>query len=377
MVAANKETKTVALRVVLAAGFLVGLLAILYVANLQGGKKRIREDIWFTPIAGNGVGHTADALFLGTSRVSASIQAAVFDQILSQTLHHQIQSANLGMGGSTTSEYVLGLRRVQELNPEAIRGSVVFIEAPVGYAEYRTWKDSWLIDQTPELLSRYLTRSDLPDFLLKSNTPTHQKLVVAADVLFGAEENISRLRTTFRAWFDAATFALVASFLPAPQEGNVSDLATGGGIQVDRKSVEKARGTAMAHIRQELSNQEPRRDWDASTIHSLVEKVRELGAQPIFYEMPLSREMASMYATPVRQQDRVAFQEALVRWKVPMLSPRIATTDEDFPDIWHLRKSRAQEFTQALTVDFLEKFVVPALRAAQPPPKADSTKIGA
>ncbi|MEK7392265.1 MAG: hypothetical protein AAB214_06840, partial [Fibrobacterota bacterium] len=55
----------------------------------------------------------------------------------------------------------------------------------------------------------------------------------------------------------------------------------------------------------------------------------------------------------------------------------IATTAEDFPDEWHLRKSRAPEFTEALTREFLEKFVAPAMRSAQPDPAVDSTKTGA
>ena len=44
---------------------------------------------------------------------------------------------------------------------------------------------------------------------------------------------------------------------------------------------------------------------------------------------------------------------------------------------WHLRKSRAPEFTEALTREFLEKFVAPAMRSAQPAPSVDSTKTGA
>jgi hypothetical protein len=67
--------------------------------------------------------------------------------------------------------------------------------------------------------------------------------------------------------------------------------------------------------------------------------------------------------TPTRVQDWTSFREALQRWKAPYLDPRIATTEDDFPDIWHLRKSRSAEFTKDLTREFLDQFVLPAMRA--------------
>lgn len=351
-------------RILVAAGFVAGLLGLFAWLNSQGGKGRIQGDIWFSAIAGSGVGHTADALFLGSSRVSAAVDSRVFDQILSQVLGRQIQSANMGMGYSTVAEWAMGLRRLQELNPEAIRGSVVFIEAPMGLPEYKTWDDTWVVDPAPELMSRYLTKSDLPA-LFRSNTPAVQKGLVAANVLFGYDENITRVRRSFQKSFDDATLSLFSSVFPIPKEDQATDLTSRGGIRNDKKGVEDAKSLAMNTVKQELSDTLPRRDWDKTTLLTVVQRLRELGAQPIFFEMPMSPTMATIYETPLRIQDRVHFQEVLEIWGVPYLAPRIATTAEDFPDIWHLRKSRAPEFTQNLTVEFLEKFVYPAIRQAQ------------
>lgn len=360
-------------RALVATGFVAGLLGMFFWLNAQGGKGRIQDDIWFSRVAGSGVGHTADALFLGSSRVSAAIESQVFDQILSQVLNRPIQSANMGMGYSTTAEWAMGLRRLQELNPEAIRGSVVFIEAPMGLADYKTWKDSWVVDQAPELMSRYLTASDLPA-LFRSGTPAAQKMLVAANVLFGYDENISRVRRSFQSWLDGATLSAFSAFLPIPVEDQSTDLTSRGGIRNDKKGVEDAIALAKGMVAKDLVDQKPQREWESTTFFTVIQRLRESGAQPIVYEMPMSSTMARVYETPVRLQDRAAFQEALKAWGVPYLSPRIATVDEDFPDIWHLRKSRSQEFTQALSMEFLEKFVYPAIRRSAARPVPDSVK---
>lgn len=360
-------------RALIATGFVAGFLGVFFWLNAQGGKGRIQGDIWFSRVAGSGVGHTADALFLGSSRVSAAIETRVFDQILSQVLGRPVQSVNLGMGYSTTAEWAMGLRRLQELNPEAIRGSVVFIEAPMGLADYKTWEDSWVVDQAPELMSRYLTASDLPA-LFESNTPAGQKLLVAANVLFGYDENISRVRRSFQTWLEGATLSLFSLVLPIPVEDQSTDLTSRGGIRNDKKGVQDAIALAKSVIQKDLADQKPQREWESTTLFTVVQRLRELGAQPIVYEMPMSSAMARVYETPVRIQDRVAFQEALKAWGVPYLAPRIATVDEDFPDIWHLRKSRSPEFTQNLSMEFLEKFVYPAIRRSSAAPATDSVK---
>jgi hypothetical protein len=363
-------------RILVATVFVAGLVAIFAYLNKQGGKGRIEGDIWFSRVAGEGLGHTADALFIGSSRVSAAIVADGFDQMMGQVLRRPIQSVNLGMGYSTTAEYVMGLKRLRDLNPEAIRGSVVFIEAPMGLPDYSTWSDTWLVDAAPELMSRYLTSGDLPR-LFRSNTPTGGKLLVAANVLFGYDENITRIRRSFQSWLDATTLSVFSGLLPISVEGGTADLSSKGGIRTDKKGVDDAKIIAQRTIAAELADQRPRREWDNTTMFEVVQLLREMGAQPIFYEMPMSPGMSAIYQTPVRIQDRAIFQAVAGRWGVPYLKPTIATTEEDFPDEWHLRKSRAPEFTEALTREFLEKFVAPAMRSAQPAPSVDSTKTGA
>lgn len=344
-------------------GFAGGVVAVLVLLNVRGGQGRIREDIWFTPLAGEGSGRTVDAIFIGSSRVSAAIETRAFDEMLAQVLQRNVVSVNLGMGGSTTAEYAMGLRRLSELNPDALRGSVAFIEAPMGMADYQTWHDSWVVDQAPELMSRYLEPGDLSRFLLRSRTPFEQKAVVAADVLFGLEYNLPRLRRTFQGWLDKETLPWLSTLLPFPVDDGPPELASSGGILGDKKSVADARALAITTFAAQLVAQKPQRDWDSTTMCSVVLQLQQMGALPVFFDMPLSRTMAAVNLTPTRVQDRTSFREALQRWKAPYLDPRIATTEDDFPDIWHLRKSRSAEFTKDLTREFLDQFVLPAMRA--------------
>ena len=68
----------------------------------------------------------------------------------------------------------------------------------------------------------------------------------------------------------------------------------------------------------------------------------------MFFEMPLCSVQTATYNTLVRQRDREQFLDHARQWNTPVLHPAIAFADDDFPDLWHLRKSRAAGFTTAL-----------------------------
>ena len=58
--------------------------------------------------------------------------------------------------------------------------------------------------------------------------------------------------------------------------------------------------------------------------------------------------MRSPYQTQAAEVRRVRFAADAKRNGVQILHPASTTTDEDFPDHWHLRNSRRAELTVAL-----------------------------
>jgi len=60
------------------------------------------------------------------------------------------------------------------------------------------------------------------------------------------------------------------------------------------------------------------------------------------------------YDTEIRRADRTAFRALLKAWDCPMLEPTFGATPDDFPDAWHLRASRAPDFTRALAASFAQ-----------------------
>jgi hypothetical protein len=71
-------------------------------------------------------------------------------------------------------------------------------------------------------------------------------------------------------------------------------------------------------------------------------------AHPVFFEMPLCSVQSATFDTPVRRRDRENFAAAARAWGTPVIRADVETSDADFPDLWHLKKSRAAAFTKAL-----------------------------
>jgi hypothetical protein len=131
---------------------------------------------------------------------------------------------------------------------------------------------------------------------------------------------------------------------PAP----TADLRSTGGIRTDAEGIENAKKLAVELAKQSLDHQVPQREWEKSIVADLVKLIQQAGGQVVFYEMPLHSVQAAPYQTPLRQADRVAFRQQATEWNCRYLEPDFVAPDVDFPDYWHLRKSRSQEFATKL-----------------------------
>jgi hypothetical protein len=92
----------------------------------------------------------------------------------------------------------------------------------------------------------------------------------------------------------------------------------------------------------------PRHLTDRSVVADMVALVHEQGGRVVFFEMPMHRIQGGTRNDPARAEDRRLFQQQIRAWDARFVPTTITTVDEDFPDIWHLRRSLAAPFSISL-----------------------------
>lgn len=368
-------------RLVTAGFVLAGTIAGLLALNAWARPAEGRRDIWYGPVAdylqqGGRFSH----LFLGSSRVRAAVRPEVFDSIVGGAFGTPLQSINLGIGHCTLVEHWFGLRKLLEVDPLALQGVVVLIEAPAGLPAYQGWRDDWIVQDRTDLLVPYLKKGDLWRLWKEAGTPVGEKFLITANLVAPYVENLPRARVLAMAELDTLLETVFSPFASAPEERSSTgaDLVSEGGIRTDAKGVETAREMAIRMARDDSRDQAPWSNWDTTAIRDVVNLVREAGGYPVFFEMPLSDVQMAPYRMPVRAKDRADFPAVLQAWKVPMLKLDFPHDSTDFPDLWHLRKTRAPDFTAALARSYVEASRPAAPTAARDTSTAvtDSVKAG-
>lgn len=360
-------------RLVTAGFVLAGTVAGLLALNAWARPAEGRRDIWYGPVADYlGQGGRFSHLFVGTSRVRAAVRPEVFDSIVGGAFGAPLQSINLGMGYCTTIEHWFGLRKLLEVDPLALQGVVVLIEAPAGLPDHQQWTSDWIVQDRTDLLTPYLKRGDLWRLWKEAETPAGEKFMITANLVAPYVENLPRARAMAMANLDTLLAGLFSPFVRSqalPEDGG-ADLVSEGGIRADAKGVETARDIAIRMAREDLASQTAWSSWETSALADVVRLVREAGGYPVLFEMPLSDVQLAPYSTAVRNNDRIGFAGTLASWKVPMLKLDFPHDSTDFPDLWHLRKTRAPDFTAALARAYIE-----ASRPAAPAAAPDTSAV--
>jgi hypothetical protein len=300
------------------------------------------------------------ALFIGSSRVQASITPRAFDEALAARGQAPGRSLNLGRGHTTDSEHYLGLRRVLAADPAHLRGVVVFAEAPGGLAGQSRWdRDGWAFEEQPGLLVEVLGLGDLPRFLRSTGLTRETRAHVALRTLLRPVALFHRRERLRQHWNAHVLPALAGGRLPepipqAPLGADLEGPGPGSSIRADPAAFAQARRSAQEFGVMLLRNQAPFGDWRGSIQEDIVRLVQSHGGRMVFFEVPQSDVFAQVYRTPTRLADAAAFAEQARRWGACVVRPPFATTDDDFPDLWHLHSDRSPAFSAELARAWLD-----------------------
>jgi len=333
---------------------LVTKLAIFILIPLIIGEiasRRLTAPFWFDQTAQSKTQNSIDFMFVGTSRVAAAIDEDVFKREMSSQLGRGVEAINFGRGYSTITQYYLGLRKIARQKPWVMQGCVVFMEAPGGLAFADTWADKWVWSEMPQYAAPYLTTNDLGRLWRESETNIDEKIYLSLATYSELVQKLPGLKLRVLAKGEQVSSGLLtkAGMLPPSS----SDLSGNGGTRTDAVGIAVARRAALQVAADGLKNQQPLRHWEKSIFKDIVELITTHGGRVVLFRSPLSPAQAEPYQTALRRSDQELFSHQAAAWGVPILTVPCPTEDSDFPDGWHLRRSKAPQYTQALASAYL------------------------
>lgn len=318
-----------------------------------------RVPLWYRAAEAIADTQPVGTVFIGSSRVQASIVPRAFDEALAARAAPRARGLNLGRGFTTDAEHFLGLRRILAGDPRHVKGLLVFAEMGAVPWPSRWRAQPWAFEQAPEILVEVLGFRDLPSFWLSEGLGREMRAHVTQQALLRPFASITR-RARLRRHLGRTFVPFLtsrASPAPEPEPELGADLEGPGlasSIRTDPTAVAQARALAVEFSAQQVRHQAPIRDWTGTIPEDIVRLVQSHGGQVVYFQVPASEMFEVAYRTPLRELDKAAFAEQARRWGVCIVRPTFPTTDADFPDLWHLDASRAPEFSAVLAKAWLD-----------------------
>ena len=326
--------------------FILKTVVFLVTLEATGWFLLAQQHYWYEDAADRVAVAPARFIFIGSSRVA---QAVVGEALSSELRLASSMVLNLGRGYSTLAEHYFGLRHLAAVSPSGLRGGVVFLEAPEGIPDLSTWDDPWFISADPGLLSMTMRPSDLPAFWLRSAGSLEEKAsLTAAEV-----SSLAGLRGSWSYYARAGWHSLTGR--RADDGAEEIELAAAGGVRTSRAMFVAARKLAEEMSMRALRDQRvlTSQDIEASILLSLSAFLKKEGADVVIFTIPMSSVQQRTSATEAGRRNRDLVAVALKRAGMELLRVEFPTTDDDFPDLWHLRHVRAREFSRALARAYL------------------------
>lgn len=331
-------------------GFTAGAIATIIGLYLLGGYGRKDQASWFLALPAAGRGDTLDVLFLGSSRVAASVDPTTFDSVATVAARRPVRSFNLGMGFSTFHELYFGLRHLAQRGD--LKGRMVMIEAPGGMPRHERWDDPWYSGDTRTMLSRYMASKDVVDMWKHADMSVPDKIFVSIDVLGGLQNNFWRLRIIALDRVRGLLQKFGSLFRPRTEEVAAAPAAelvfSRGGIRLDPSRIEAVRKAALEFAAKEYASPRPWTSWDSTVFRDIVDLVRANGGEIGLFEMPLCTHLTKPFHSVPRVTGAREFLDFRERHHIGFTAVDTTYPDASFPDLWHMGIPAALDFTHRL-----------------------------
>ena len=292
-----------------------------------------------------------DYLFIGSSRVTATINPSVFMREDSGKI-----AIVAGRGFSTAGTHYLSLKHRLSKYPDYLKNATVFIEYPgvgnVPSASYFVNKKSSVVyktysDEVPDKIMAHFSLADmnlalLKDFLMNADNPLSAKMTMAG-LFFSSTYRNSALVKEKIIKLDTPFF-----------QKESTNLTTEGGIRTDQIDfvIQQALDTiAPGALDRELSHLLTVENLNKSALASLIELIVQNGGNPILYHVPVHS------LGPITDKRILNGIKILEQWvdaqKITVIeNDKFTYSNSDFPDIFHLSINRRDEFSYLLFQKF-------------------------
>ncbi|MEQ8472361.1 MAG: hypothetical protein RIC35_14305 [Marinoscillum sp.] len=284
----------------------------------------------------------ADFVFIGSSRIPATINPTLFRELSNGV------TVNTGTGFMTPGIHYQALKNKLKSYPDYLKNSVVLIEYPGPDIYISSFKEDFLRvyepvvatdKSTPHLLLPHLDYQSFLAFLTKSTNGIKVKVKMLV-LLSSTYRGCHFMRDKFNSLNN-----------PLFQSNNPK-LVSEGGIRNDNFEFAKQKAITVAiQDRNKIESNPPLSPEviNHSSFSKLHEIVKNNGGTLMVYKMPLHSIQKDIYSSEKAQKNKVVFENWLKERNIPIIhNPDFTYTDDDFPDTWHLSQDRRDEFTTKL-----------------------------
>lgn len=290
-----------------------------------------------------------DFLFIGSSRVPATIDAGVFSRQTGKT------AIVAGRGYMNAGMHYQALKNKLKKSPNYLKGAVVFLEyagsstfeTPFSYDQYFVFESPEFNEAMPHLVLPHIDGGYLKEYLKKSENSNYVKAKLVLLYFSSVYRTIPFIKER-----------LTNMDRPLLESENEL-LADEGGIRNDIIAVanEKAREhTKMALERSKNTPALTTDDLNSSTLAYLHKLIVENGGKLYLYHMPLHSIQQTVYNTEKEKFNQEVFESWLSYNQIKIIyNKNFMFRDSDFPDTWHLSKERRAEFSSLLLKNFNEQ----------------------
>jgi hypothetical protein len=277
-----------------------------------------------------------DILFIGSSRVTATINANIISRLTDNRL-----VINAGRGWSTPAIQLNALVHKLERCPEFIQNSLVIMEYP-GYDFYTEAHSKTKYDvneNMPHLLLPYLDIKTFFQFIGESNNNFATKFEMT--LLF-----LSSSYRTYQLINENWNKELSVSKTKKPE------LAKDGGIRNDNLEIVRQKAINFFNSRKHILGNTPNLTVEllnSSNLAYLNKLVKQNNGKLLLYQIPTHSQQKNVYDEHKLKINEIILKKWLVKRNIGIYKiNEFKYDDNDFPDIMHLSKSRRDEFSEML-----------------------------
>lgn len=285
-----------------------------------------------------------DYLFIGSSRIPATINPQLFSQLCGGV------EINAGRGYMTPGIHYQALKNKLKNHPGFLQNSVVLIEY-AGSDIYTSAFEEDLLrvyepvvesdEAMPFLLLPHLEYDSFLSFLKESSNSVGVKVEMSG-LMFSTVRACQIINEKFNNSFSK----------PLLKKNDASSLVSEGGIRNDNMEFARQKAITVANQEKEKVIMNPplsRERIEKSMFSKLHEIITSHGGTLMVYEMPLHSVQKDIHRSEKSQRNKVAFEAWLKENQIPVVyNPEFTYADSDFPDTWHLSRDRRDEFTTKL-----------------------------